>query len=142
MVTFSGLGANRYGCQSCSWPDEEGGYISSPFIFAPENLISRNMLGRPIPRQLAHFPRPEKTLCVFTAYSPPSRYLRRRQSLLSAAIASITTYRVTLLHTDGVYRKASVGVGPVVLTIVRVTSAHIQETRWTNFCAHIFSYTH
>ena len=49
-------GSAGYGSESCSWSAEKGskGFSLSPF--APNNLVSRDELGRPVPRQSAHSP--------------------------------------------------------------------------------------
>ena len=50
--------------------------------------------------------------------------------------------RVTHLRTDGVHCRESVGTGPVVLKVVRVTGAAFAPP-WTNhYCAPLFSHTH
>ena len=41
-------------CQSCSWSAEQGKLIFSLSAFAPENLVSRDGFGSPVPRQPAH----------------------------------------------------------------------------------------
>ena len=47
------------------------------YPFAPENLVSRDRFGRPVPRQLAHSPH---TQAQYGAYSwDSSRFPRRRQ---------------------------------------------------------------
>ena len=47
-------GSTGQGCQSCSWPAEQGeNYIPlSPCV--PENLVSRDGFSCPVPRQPAH----------------------------------------------------------------------------------------
>ena len=63
--------------------------------FAPENLVSRDGFGRPVPRQSAQI-RP----------SDQSR-----------------VYRVTQLRTAGALCRESTGTGPVVLKVIPVTGA-------------------
>ena len=51
-------------------------------------------------------------------------------------------YRVTQLRTDGVHCRESVGTGPVVLKVVRVTGAALASP-WTKCdCAPLFFHTH
>ena len=51
-------------------------------------------------------------------------------------------YRVTQLRTDYVHCRESVGTGPVVLKVVRVTGAAFASS-WTKcYCAPLFSHTH
>ena len=51
-------------------------------------------------------------------------------------------YRVTQLRTDGVHCRESVGTGPVVLNLDRVTGAAFASP-WTKcYCAPLFSHTH
>ena len=40
-------------CQSCSWSADQGKYISLS-VFAPENLVSRDGFGSPVPPQPAY----------------------------------------------------------------------------------------
>ena len=50
-------------------------------------------------------------------------------------------YRITQLRTDGVHCRESVGTGPVVLKVVRVTGAAFASP-WTKcYCASLFSHT-
>ena len=51
-------------------------------------------------------------------------------------------YRGTQLRTDGVHCRESVGTGPVVLKVARVTGAAFASP-WTKcYCAPLFSHTH
>ena len=51
-------------------------------------------------------------------------------------------YRVTQMRTDGVHCRESVGTGPVVLKVVRVTGAAFASP-WTKcYCTPLFSHTH
>ena len=49
---------DRVGCQSCSWSAEQGifsGKMNIPLsAFVPENLVSRDGFGSPVPHQPAH----------------------------------------------------------------------------------------
>ena len=51
-------------------------------------------------------------------------------------------YRVTQLRTDCVHCNESVGTGPVVLKVVRVTGAAFASPRTKCYCAPLFSHTH
>ena len=52
--TFSAdFGSTGYGSQSFSWSAEKGSKSFSLSPFAPENVVSRDELGCPVPRQLA-----------------------------------------------------------------------------------------
>ena len=51
-------------------------------------------------------------------------------------------YRVTQLRTDCVHCRESVGTGPVVLKVVRVTGAAFASPRTKYYCAPLFSHTH
>ena len=44
---------DKLGCQFCSWSAEQGKYIVFLSSFAPENLVSRDGFGSPVPRQPA-----------------------------------------------------------------------------------------
>ena len=49
-------GSTGQGCQSCTWSAEQAKtkFNISLFAFAPENLVSRDGFGNPVPRQPAH----------------------------------------------------------------------------------------
>ena len=85
--------------------------------FAPENLVSRDGFGRPVPRQPAHL----HTQAEFGAYSrDSSRFPRRRAFIYLSAIrhwVSPEFYRVTPLRTDGVQCRESAGTGPANLKV-------------------------
>ena len=110
--------------------------------FAPENLVSRDGFGRPVPRQPAHSPHSICIWCLLTGFLPIS------------AAASINLYHhtpsgqsrvywVTQLRSDGVYYRESAGSGPVVFKIVPVTGDAWQVTTKQSMCASpLFSHTH
>ena len=91
--------------------------------FAPENLVSRDGCGGPVPRQPAHLHSqaesgdnsrdssrvPRRRPFSFTNHHTPSGQSR--------------VNRVTQLRTDGVHCRESTGTGPVVPKVVPVTSA-------------------
>ena len=94
----------------------------SLFLFAPENLVSRDGLSRPVPRQPAHSPHSGRIWRLLAGFLPIS------------AAASIYLYRhapsgqsrvdwVTQLRTDGVHCRESTCTGPEVFKVVPVTGA-------------------
>ena len=91
---------------------------------APENLVSRDGFGRPVPRHPARFSTLRLNL-VLAHGIPPDPRGDVHLSIPPTAIGPvpIRVYRVTQMRTDGVYCRESVGTGPVVLKVVPVTSA-------------------
>ena len=81
--------------------------------FVPENLVSRDGFGSPVPRQLAHlYTQAESGACL--RYS--SRVPRRRPYIYLIRYTPSSqsqVYRVTQLRTDGVHCRESAGTGPV-----------------------------
>ena len=74
--------------------------------FAPENLVSRDGFGTPVPRQPAHLHSQAK----YGAYllRDPSRVPRRRPFIYlnrHTPSGQSRVYRVTQLRTDGVHRR-------------------------------------
>ena len=102
--------------------------------FAPENLVSRDKLGRPVPHESVHSPHSGWTRCLLPGFLPLSATTSiclYRQPPFSAT-ASIYLYRqppsgqsrihqVVQLRTDGVHGRESAGIGPIVLKVVRVS---------------------
>ena len=90
----------------------------SPSPFAPENLVSLDGFGSPVPRQPAHV----HTQAESDAYLwDSSRFPRRRPFIYlnrHAPSSQSRVYRVTQLRTDGVYSRESAGTGPVNLKVV------------------------
>ena len=89
--------------------------------FAPENLVSREGFGSPVPRQSAHL----HTQAEFGAYllRDSSRVPWRRPYICLTAIHTPSgpprVYRVTQLRTDGVHcRESTCTTGPVNLRVV------------------------
>ena len=82
---ITGYGSTGQGCQSCSWPAEQGKNIPlSPCV--PENLVSRDGFSRPVPRQPAHL----HTQAESGAYlRDSSRVPRRRPMKPPYAIGSV-----------------------------------------------------
>ena len=103
--------------------NRENKYISlSPY--APENLVSRDGFGSPVPRQPAHL----HTQAESGAYlRNSSRFPRRRPFIYlirHTPSDQSRVYRVTQLRTEGVHCcRESAGTGPVKLKVVPVTSA-------------------
>ena len=141
VITYSRLGIIRDGCQFCSWTAEQGTNKSPLSPFAPENLVLRERLGRPVPHQPAHCPHPG---LKYGAYSrgpllPPAFHdgfhsKRQPPSGQSQAIGS-GNHCVPM----GVHCLESTGTGPVVLKVVRVTGAAFSGIITNPFlCASLF----
>ena len=81
----------------------------SPFV--PENLVSRERFGRPVPRQSAHV-HPQVESGAYSRDS--SRFPRRRLFIYTAKCHRVSPefYQVTQLRND------AAGAGPVVLKVV------------------------
>ena len=94
--------------------------------FAPENLVSRDGFGSPVPRQPAHL----HTQAESGAYVRDSaRVLRRRPFIYlnrHTPSGQSRVYRVTQLRTDGVHYRESAGTGPVNLKVVPNGCGHVE----------------
>ena len=95
--------------------------------FAPENLVSQDGFGGPVPRQPAYL----HTQAGSGAYLRDfSRFPRRRPLIYlnRHAPSGQSVYRVTQLRTDGVHSRESTGTGPVnlnnVVPVKRVLPLH------------------
>ena len=92
--------------------------------FAPENLISRNGFGIPVPRQPSHL----HTQAGSGAYlRDSSRFPRRRLFIYlnrNTPSGQSRVYRATQLHTDGVHCRESTCTGPVNLVSGTRASDH------------------
>ena len=86
----------------------------------PENLVSRDRRGRPLPRQPAH---------LHTRGIPPDFRGGVHLFILNRHTPSgqSRVYRVRQLRADGVPCRESAGTGPVVLKVVHVTGAAILQ---------------
>ena len=91
------------------------------FTFVPENLVSRDGFGRPIPRQPAHL----HTHAESGAYLRDTSRVPRRRPFIHLLQYNRHTPsgqsrvdRVTQLRTDGVHCRESAGTGPVNLKVV------------------------
>ena len=109
--------------------------------FAPENLISRDGLGSPVPRQPAHLHTQAKPGSYLRE---SSRFPRRRPFIYlnrHTPSGQARIYRVTQLRTDGVHCRKSAGTGPPVnIGVVPVTGAAFVSP-WTNYNALSFPQT-
>ena len=85
--------------------------------FAPENLISRDGFGSPLPRQRAHLhTQAESSL----TYEIPPEFRGGVHLFISdrhTPSGQSRVYRVTQLRTDGVHCRESAGTGPVNLKV-------------------------
>ena len=113
-------------------------YLSS---FVPKNLVSRDGLGSPVPRQPDHL----HTQVEYGAYlrdsSPFTRwrpfiYLNRHTPSVQSRV-----YRVTQLRTDGVHCRDSTGTGPVVLKVVP-NGCCLGRSPWDQLICASLSQTH
>ena len=88
------------------------------YPFAPENLVSRDECGRPVPRQPPHL----YTQAESDAYLRDSfQVLRRRPVIYLNRLTpsgQSRVYRVTHVRTEGVHCRESAGPGPVNLKVV------------------------
>ena len=106
--------------------------------FAPENLVSRDGFGSPVPRQPAHLHTQAESGAYLGNFSQfprqhPFFHLNRHTSSYQSQV-----YRVTQLRTDGVHCRESAGTGPPVnLKVVSVTGAAFASP-WTNYFAPLF----
>ena len=86
--------------------------------FAPDNLVSRDGFGSPVPRQPAHL----HTQGESGAYLRDSSRVPRRRPFFylhrHTPSGQSRVYLVTHLRTDGVHFRESAGTGPVNLKIV------------------------
>ena len=84
----------------------------------PENLVSRDGFGSPIPRQPAHL-HPQAESGAYLLRDSTRAPRRRPFMYLKTAIRHRVKYRVTTqLRTDGVHGRESAGTGPVNLKVV------------------------
>ena len=86
--------------------------------FVPENLVSRDGFGSPVPRQRAHLhTQAESGSYLRDSFRVPRRrpfiYLNRHTPPGQSRV-----YRITQLYTDGVHCRESAGTGPVNLKVV------------------------
>ena len=86
--------------------------------FAPENLVSRDGFGSPVPRQPAHL----HTQAESGAYLRDSSRFPRRHPFIylnrHTPSGQSRVYRITQLRTDGAHCRESAGTGPLNLKVV------------------------
>ena len=102
--------------------------------FVPENFVSRDGFGSPVPRQLAHLHSLRLNLVLTYGIPPEFRggvhlfiYNRYTPSGQQSRV-----YRVTQLRTDGVHCRESAGTGPVNLK-VGPNECCLGRSQWTNY---------
>ena len=96
-------------------------------LFAPENFVSRDGFGRPVPAESGSYSR------------DPSRFPRRRLFIYLNATGSVPSYRDTQFLTDGAHCRESADTGPVVLKVVPVTGAVFSQVTTNQLiCASLF----
>ena len=93
-----------------SWTGKMNISLSSAPV--PDNLVSRDGFGNPVPRQPAHLYTQAESGAYYLRDS--SRVPRRRPTPSSQS----RVYRVTRWRTDGVHCRGSAGTGPVNLKVV------------------------
>ena len=98
-----------------SWTGKHNIFLSP---FAPEEWVSQDGFGRPVPCQFAHFPHSGWLTGFLPISAAASIYLYRHTPSSQSRV-----YWVTLLCTDGVHCRESAGTGPVVLKVVPVSGA-------------------
>ena len=107
--------------------------------YAPENLVSRGGLSRPVPRLL-------HTQAEYGAYSrDSSRFPRRRPFIyFNRHIPSSQSrvHRVTQLCTDGVHCRESAGKEAEILKVIPVTGAVILQFTMDQLLCASFFHTH
>ena len=105
--------------------------------FAPEDLVSRDGFGRPVPRQPAHYPHSGWIWCLLTGFLPISA--AASISLCQPPPGQSRVDHVTQLRTDGIHCRESAGTGPVVLKVVPVTGANFSGISMDQLmCASLF----
>ena len=113
-------------------------YLSA---LAPENLVSRDGSGSPVPLQPAHLHTQAKYGAYLLRDSP--RVPRRRLFIYLKppyAIGSVGVYRVMQLRTDGVRYRECAGAGSINPKVVP-NECCLRRSAWTNLYASL-SYTH
>ena len=99
--------------------------------FTPENLVLRDGLGSPVPRQPAHL----HTQAESGAYLRDSSRVPRRRPFISlnrhTQSAQSQVYRVTQLRTDGVHCQNFVGIESLNLNVVP-NGCCLGRLPWTN----------
>ena len=101
------------------------------YPFAPENLVSRDGFGSPVPRQPAHLHTRTESGAYLRDFSRVPRrrpfiYLHRHTPSGQSRVC-----RVTQLRTDGVHCRESAGTGSVNLKVVP-NGCCLGRSPWTN----------
>ena len=95
----------------------------SPPTFVPDNLVSRDGFGGPVPRQPAHLHTQFRLNLVLTNGIPPEfrggvhLFIYNRHNTPSGQ-SRVHRVSDTQLRTDGVHCRESAGTGPVNLKVV------------------------
>ena len=123
VITYSRVWINRVRSSILLVVSWTGKMNISLFPFAPENLVSRNGFGRPVPRQPAHL----HTQAESGAYLRDSSRVPRRRPFIylyrQPPSGQSRVYQATQLRTDGVHCLESTGTRPLVLKAVPMTGA-------------------
>ena len=116
---------------------KQGKIFFSLSPFAPENLVSRDGFGSPVPRQPAHL----HTRAESGAYLRYSSRVPRRRPFIylnrHTPSGQSRVYRVTQWRTDGVHCRESAGTRPVNLKVVP-NGCCLGRSPWTNQYAPLF----
>ena len=99
--------------------------------FAPENLVSRDGFGSPVPRQPAHL---TLRLNLVLTYGILPEFRGGVHLLIlnrHTPSGQSRVYRVTQLRTDGVHCRESAGTGPVNIKVVP-NECCLGRSQWTN----------
>ena len=102
------------------------GKTKSLSAFAPENLVSRDGFGSPVPRQPAHLYNQDE----YGAYLRDSSRVSRRRPYIyvkspNAIGGQSRVYGVTQLRTDGVHCRESAGTGVVLYVCIALFKTHL-----------------
>ena len=128
---------------ACGQLNRENEYFPVP-VRTPENLVSRDRFGSPVPRQPAHL----HTQAESGAYLRDSSRVPRRRPFIDlnrhTPWGQFRVYRViTQLRTDGVHCRESACTGPAVLKVVPVTGAAFYGFTMNRIiCVSLFPRTH
>ena len=100
--------------------------------FLPDNLVSRDGFGSPVPPQPAHL----HTRAESGAYLRDSSRVPRRHQYIylnrhTTPSGQSRVYRVAQLRADGVHCRESTGTGPVNLKVVP-SRCCLGRSSWTN----------
>ena len=105
--------------------------------FAPENLVSRDEFGSPVPRQSDHLHTKAKSGAYLRDSSRGPRRPPFIHSNCRTPLGQSRVYRVTQLRTDGVHCRQFAGTGLVNLKVVP-NGWSLDRSPWTNYYAPLF----